>query len=990
MTNTPIVRLDQVINPAQYSWLAQLGAASSPREIASLTVELVHAELGCKSAFIAWDLDNTHEQKTEPIRLLNDNEKTLINFAVANSQHIIASNQQQIAIPLFPSKLAVLFMSFTTESSTQVAPLIEQLLGTIAPLLQLAGQHMQRALASLDLQAAVTGLERSERLQRALFAISDLAGSDRDMTDVLRGIHTIVGTLMYAENFFIVLHNTERDSIRFVYFADVKDLLPDPTLEISMDSRTHSLTWYLLHDRKTLMGKPDQIQEQVSGPLRMVGTQAQEILGVPLLRDGVVLGAIVVQSYREDVSFSADDRTLLEFVGSNILVALERKQSMEDLEQRVRLRTIELAEVNHGLQLEIAERQRAERLHVALFHIAQLATADIQQSELYPRVHAEVSALINAENFYIALISEDGKMLEFPFGIDKSGEVFDTRKISRGLSEYVLNHGKVNLRTADIQALAASGEIDFDTVGIPPAGWMGAPLLVGDKTIGLVAVQTYGESVIYTNVDQELLVFAASQIANTLHRRLAAESLHKAYNELELRVQDRTQELRDEIGERERIQEQLKHEVMHDALTDLPNRGYMLDRLTRVLAQVKRDTNHFCALLYLDVDRFKVINDSLGHLAGDEVLKEVARRLLLCVREPDVVARLSGDEFAILLINVQDPSFAIKVAQRIIATLREPLQVAGKEITPSASIGVAIIDGRYNLADEALRDADLALYRAKEVGRNRFELFDETLQKNAVNVLAMETELRAALQHDQFEPYFQPIVRLSTNEIVGYEALIRWNHPTRGVIGPFDFLRIAEDNGSIESIDWRMYELSCTAMTKLANKNTYLTINCSPLHFRRTNFDTQLLELLQRTGLPNVRLVTEVTEGSLLDDTERVCATLDRLKTAGVGAALDDFGTGYSSLSYLHKFPLRILKIDRSFVMALSKGEKNSSATVVSAILAMASALGLEVIAEGIETAEQQDTLVAMGCGFGQGYFLGRPSPIRHWLNLEVAQKNKT
>nr|WP_315476988.1 EAL domain-containing protein [uncultured Undibacterium sp.] len=973
---------NQTITSAQFAWLGRLAEASTPQETASLIVQCVVDESCCDTAFVSWRVESTDEQKIEPYTLLSPEEQRLIDAVVEHSQRSSTLDGSQIALPLFQGSPAVLVVSLTLDPAIDTQAQTEKLLDKVGALLQLAGQHMKRALASLDLQVAIADLERSERLQRALFAISDLAGSDHDMNDVLKGIHTIVGTLMYAENFFIVLHNTERDSIRFVYWADVKDSSPDPGIEIPMNSRVHSLTWYLLHDRKTLMGNNDQLQAQVSGPLKMIGTLAKDILGVPLLRDGLVLGAIVVQSYRDDISFSTDDRTLLEFVGSNILVALERKQGMEDLETRVQLRTMELADANRGLQQEIIERQRAERLHVALFHIAQLATADISQSELYSRVHTEVSELINAENFYIALLSKDGTTLEFPLSVDSSGEKFETRKIGRGLSEYVLNHGKVNFRSEDIYALEAAGEIDLNTVGISPSSWMGVPLLVGEQTIGLVAAQTYGESAVYTQADQELLVFVTSQIANTLHRRLAAESLQKANAELELRVQDRTQKLLEEISERERIQEQLKHEVMHDALTGLPNRGYILDRLTRVLAQLKRDTTDHCALLYLDIDRFKVINDSLGHLAGDEVLKEVARRLLLCVREPDVVARLSGDEFAVLLVDVKTPSTAIRVAQRIIDTLRKPLNVAGKEINPTASVGVAIIDDRYNLADEALRDADLALYRAKKVGRNRFELFDETLQKNAVNVLAIESELRSALQYDQFEPYFQPIIRLSTGETVGYEALIRWNHPGRGVIGPFDFLRIAEDNGSIEDIDWHMFELSCLAMTKLANKNTYLTINCSPLHFRRTDFDTRLLELLQRTGLSNTRLVTEVTEGSLLDDTERVCATLDRLRLVGVGAALDDFGTGYSSLSYLHKFPLRILKIDRSFVTELNS-TNNSSVTVVAAILAMASALGLDVIAEGIETPEQHRTLVDMGCGFGQGYFLGRPNPMQHWLNLE-------
>jgi predicted signal transduction protein with EAL and GGDEF domain len=355
----------------------------------------------------------------------------------------------------------------------------------------------------------------------------------------------------------------------------------------------------------------------------------------------------------------------------------------------------------------------------------------------------------------------------------------------------------------------------------------------------------------------------------------------------------------------------------------------------------------------------------------------VARRLLTCVREPDLVARLSGDEFAILIEDVELPATAIKVAQRILAAISAPLLLAGRELEPSASIGIAIGDIRYGLADEVLKDADTALYRAKALGRKRFELFDETLQKDAVNVLAIEAELRLALQLDQFEPYFQPIVRLDSGELVGHEALIRWNHPSRGVLAPGAFLRIAEDNGSIEAIDWRMFELSCRRAGKLGHDGAYLTINVSPLHFRRPDFDTRLLELLARTGLPASRLLIEVTEGSLIDDTERVCATLERLRAAGVGAALDDFGTGYSSLSYLHRFPFRSLKIDRSFVAELTKGAQITGSTVVTAVLAMARALGMEVVAEGIETREQLDALVSMGCEYGQGYLLGRPAPIR-------------
>ncbi len=981
------VASDQILTAEPFTWLSELIELYSPRAIAQHTIQLVDTFLSPASTHLVWAVgangehdiasgERHNDYQIQPAADLTSDQLALIHASLQAENLHRADDEKTIAIALKQCD-AIILITLTDAKKCAVA--LHQL-QKITNLLHIAGQHFHRALASVDLQVAITDLERSERLQRALFAISDLAGSNQEMAKVLRGIHAIVDTLMYAENFFIVLYSTKRETIRFAYYADVEDEPPDPLIEIPLNRRIESFTWHLLKGKRSLMGSPEQIRLQVTGDLKLVGTPSKNMLGVPLLRNDEVLGGIVVQTYQDGIVFTPEDLSLLEFVGSNILIALERKQSREDLERRVQLRTIELANANQVLQQEIVERQRAERLHVALFHIAQLATAELSQLELYPRVHAEVSKLINAQNFYIALLSDEDSMLQFPYVVDHSCETFKARKIGRGLSEYVLNHGKAILRALDIDALISSGEVDLETVGISPACWMGVPLLVDDKTIGLVVVQSYNDAIMYTLADQELLSFSASQIANTLHRRLAAENLHKAYAQLEQRVLERTQELRDEISERERIQEQLKHEVLHDTLTGLPNRGYLLERLTRVLAQLKREPTRVGALLYLDVDRFKIINDSLGHLAGDQVLKEVARRLLKCVREPDAVARLSGDEFAILLVDVKQPTTAIKVAQRIISSLHEPLVITGKEISPSASVGVAIIDARYQVADEVLKDADQALYRAKKVGRNRFELFDETMQKNAVNILAIESELRTALQQNQFEPYFQPIVRLSTGKIVGYEALIRWNHPVRGVIGPFDFLSIAEENGSIEAIDWHMFELSCRLMTQLANTETYLTINCSPLHFRRVDFDTQLLALLERTGFPPHRLVTEVTEGSLLDDTDRVCATLDRLRAVGVGAALDDFGTGYSSLSYLHQFPLRILKIDRSFVSTLDKGSNNSGHTVITAILAMAKALGLDVVAEGIETAEQRDILSAMGCCHGQGYLLGRPAPISHWM----------
>jgi len=960
-------------------WLMPLLQATTPRAVALATVDVMRGLAGCRSARVLWDLEGAEAPSSEPAQPVDTDDLTTVLACEALTDdlpRLAPGDRPRLAIPLWRSG-AVVLVDLDRRSRAH------QLLKLAAEPLQVADQRLRSALEIVELHGTMGRLEHSEQVQRALFAISDLAGSDHDMPDLLQGIHAIVGTLMYADNFFIVLLDDDREKVRFLYFVDVEDPAPG---DMTLHELEGTPTWYVLHSGKPLRGDSAQLSEQASAPLRFIGTDSYDWLGVPMLREGVVQGAIVVQSYQSSGVYSADDQELLSFVGSHILTALERKRNQDDLERSVHQRTLELAEANRGLQLEIIERERAERLQAALFRIAQLATADIEQDEFYREVHAVVGTLINARNFFIALLCADGASLEYPYAVDESGEVYEARPVGRGLSEYVLRHGKAILRTEDIMALAEKGEIDLDTVGALAVCWLGVPLVFGDEAVGLVAVQSYDPSLVYGPADEELLDFVASQIANSLTRRRTAKIQQEAFALLEERVQMRTHELREEISERERIQDQLKHEVLHDTLTGLPNRGCLRGRLNRVLEHLKREPQRQCALLYLDIDRFKVINDSLGHLAGDEVLKEVSTRLQSCVREPDLVARLSGDEFVILLENVDVPATAIKVAQRVLELLGRPMQVAGKVLTPSASIGIAVGDKRYGLADELVRDADLALYRAKSLGRNRYVLFDASLQREVVDVLALEDELREALERDQFESYFQPILRLATNEVVGYEALLRWNHPTRGVLGPSDFLQVAEDSGVIEGIDWRMFELTCGLMSTLGDASTYVTINVAPRHFRNVDFDARLLDVLARTGLPASRLLTEVTEGSLLDDPAHARATLGRLQHAGVGAALDDFGTGYSSLSYLHSFPLRMLKIDRSFVAELGCKGKENSASIMTAILALARALDMAVVAEGIETEEQRIALVALGCEFGQGYLLGRAAPMSYWQSALETQ----
>jgi len=860
-------------------------------------------------------------------------------------------------------------------------------------LLDAAAELIAARIDALDQRTALANsveqLGRSERLQRALYAIADQASAaGADLTPMFNVLHAIVGSLMYAENFYIALYDAKQDSVQFPYYADTVDSEPPrPDDVFSMPGIEHGPTWYVLHDGKPLMGSPESMSRHVDGPFHMVGAVCKDWLGVPLLHGIEVVGCVVVQSYDDIHHYHEHDKTLLTYVAQHIQTALERRLAHVELERRVEERTVALSEANGVLQQEVLERQRGERLQAALFRIAELAGSTDSPDAFYASIHGVVDDLINARNFCIALISEDGTELSFPYSVDECDRENPTRKLADGLTEYVLRNGAPLLvDKAEIERLRASGEVGY--YGSISECWLGVPLVCADHTAGVLVVQSYSPEYHYTQRDQELLTFVSYHIANALERIRAKDSLRRAYAQLESRVDERTRalalanrDLRAQITERERIEARLKYETLHDSLTGLPNRTLLMQRLEHALARYHADPSQGFAVLFMDLDRFKVINDSVGHLVGDDLLLQVGSRIRDCLKSEDVVARLGGDEFSVLLEGVHDAARACQIAERIINDLNAPFRLAAKELFTSTSIGITLAAQHYRNPDELLRDADSAMYRAKADGRHRYAVFDDHLRKEAVSLLEVENDLRRGLTRNEFVPYYQPVVDLESGDVVGYEALMRWRHPQRGVLLPGAFLSVAEDTGTSETIDWQIFTQVCRDANALAaNNDAFVAINLSARHFSNPHFDQRLLDLLAEYAVPASRLRVEVTERALLENTPAVKRILQVFRDAGISISLDDFGTGYSSLSYLHQYPLQTLKIDRSFVANLTEAGEGSSDAVIRAILAMAETLSIQVIAEGVETPLQRDMLRQLGCRHVQGFLYAKAQPVDTWI----------
>lgn len=431
-----------------------------------------------------------------------------------------------------------------------------------------------------------------------------------------------------------------------------------------------------------------------------------------------------------------------------------------------------------------------------------------------------------------------------------------------------------------------------------------------------------------------------------------------------------------DISETKRSQDNMERLAFYDTLTNLANRRLYNDRLQQAINNSQRH-KRLAALMYLDLDQFKRVNDTLGHDAGDALLKHVAARLQKCVRTQDTVSRPGGDEFTIILDGMDSISTASTIAANILEELRKPVSIAGQQLVVTTSIGISLMPQDGQDAQTLMRNADMAMYKAKERGRNNYQFFTNDMNVNAVNRLRVETELRSALDNEEFELYYQPKIRLADHALIGVECLIRWNHPQRGLLGPVEFISIAEESGVIVNIGSWVIEQACIAGKILQQQSTLpfqIGLNMSPRQFRDPTLINTVRRCLRESDLPPELLELEITETMLMHDIKAASLTVQNLSDLGVKLAIDDFGTGYSSLNYLKRFPIDTIKVDRSFVMDIPSSEDDMAIT--SAVIAMAHQLKMRVVAEGVETVKQLKFLKEQNCEYAQGYLFGKPMPL--------------
>jgi len=595
-----------------------------------------------------------------------------------------------------------------------------------------------------------------------------------------------------------------------------------------------------------------------------------------------------------------------------------------------------------GTCTDITERKHMENISSMLFQISNAVNTTHDLEELYAAIHAILLEYIEARNFYIALLDEQNDLVVFPYFRDEKELTYP--EISHFSDPQTRSSTVQVIKTNKPLVLNTEQQIGVNCIGFPSKIWMGVPLRSKDKVIGAMAVQHYTWPSHDTSPDAQILKAVSAQVALAIERK-TNENL-------------------------------LSYQALHDGLTKLPNRVLLRERIGQALLRAQRNKEYYFALAMIDLDRFKFVNDCHGHLVGDQLLQNIAQRIQKSLRSIDTLARLGGDEFAILFEELGTSQKIIHKIKKIQSIIRDVVNLSGYDIRIDSSVGVILKTSGYTTVDDVLRDADIAMYQAKSMGPGKLRVFSKSMHQQTMMTMSLEQDLRLALGNHEFYLEYQPVVNLKDRSIDGFEALIRWRHPRKGIIPPVQFIPIAEETGLIRDIGLWVFEQACTTLA-FWNQNLHgakhvtMAINLSAKQLSSSVLLSRIKNILAATGVNPEHIEIEITETGIMEAPLSAMVMLKKIKELGLELSLDDFGTGYSSLSYLHSFPTDILKIDRSFVSNIHVDEE--SLKIVKAIVVLAKSLNLSIIAEGIETPEQYEILRNMGCDKAQGFLFARP-----------------
>ena len=848
------------------------------------------------------------------------------------------------------------------------------------------------------LQQVTEKYKRSESIQKSLFDISELSNSINELSSLYPAIHDIVCAFMLAQNFFVAFYEEEKESIEFVYFVDEFD--EQVVSKVSAEELKNSITGFILRTGNHLFLTQETYHQQLSDiSVKDLGAHPVDWIGVPLKRGSQVIGAMVVQSYDESIRYTNADLEILLFVSQHIVNCVDRVKSRELTEKTIRQRTKQLRQINDELQEEISERQKVESLQQAQFEISELsASVDGDMDDFYSTIHDILTRLIGAPNCYVAMIDNENKVLQFPYYKDEVQSKIEPRPMGLGLTEYVIRCGSAELidgpRVQQLMEANELSELLAESTYQDMDSWIGSPLIIEGEICGVIAVQSYSKEKQYNFKDLEFLRFVSHHIAVALGRKQSSDAI-QAYNQrLSEEVKERTEQLNStnlflqkQIEERLHAQQQLEYDAQHDSLTGLANRVLFNSRLELALSSKQRYKMNNFAVLFIDLDNFKRINDSLGHMAGDLFLKEVAFRINSCIRGHDLLARLGGDEFVIIVDNYDYSTDVEDIAVRIISSIAKPYNIETKDMYSGASIGIAYVDSSYHKADEVLRDADVAMYQAKSLGRGRYIIFDKTMREKRLEELETECEFIKKLNAEDFEIYSQPIINLVNQEIIYEECYVHWEYSSVDKVKRDQYRQIAEQFGVIAEMDKFMLKKSCEILQDWSlngvDSHKQIAIKLSTQYLTETLLAQQLVQQLEKAQIDPKQLIIEFNENTLHHSSEFLLPAVKILKLAGITLTLDHFGNGLASLSYLYSYPFDYVKVDHDFIKTLPRSVRNLKS--LQSILSISEHLNFKLIAEGIDTEEQYQTLLGTGCELGQGLYLQEAERIElNSFNLNI------